>query len=182
MTQITSDHVEWAFVGRLRLLLEDPPHATYNVTQAYSLFTTILCWVVQHIRIPSHKIDSQNDRIAHKLCKDLSRAAIADDPWRVAPTTRIAPIGPSRVTVPAPEGFERHTADRFLINLRDATAHGDARNVSPFNVLVGSEQLLAGFSFACAEFRGREKIWDGKITLLESDMRRIGRRAGKDLL
>jgi hypothetical protein len=131
MTQITSDHVEWAVVGRLRLMLEEPPHVTYNVTQTYSLFTTILCWVVQHIRIPTHEIDSPNDRVAHQLFKDLSGVKIADDPWRVyaLPTTRIETVGPYRVPVPAPVEFETHTVARFLINLRDATAHGDARNV-----------------------------------------------------
>jgi hypothetical protein len=48
---------------------------------------------------------------------------------------------------------------------------------SPFNVAVGSEQLLAGFSFVCTEVNPRDrrkKNWEGKITLLEGDMRRIG--------
>ena len=171
MTQITKDHVEWAVVGRLRLMLEEPPHATYNVTQAYSLFSAILCWVMQHIRSPT-------DRIAHRLFESLSEVTITNDPWLVhsAPAERIERIGPYNVKVPAPVGFEMHTVDRFLINLRDATAHRDARNVSPFNIAVGSEQLLAGFSFACAEFgdRKRTKKWCGKITLLDDDMRRIG--------
>jgi hypothetical protein len=171
MTQITGDHVEWAVVGRLRLMLEEPPHGTYNVTQAYSLFTTILCWVLQHIRIPTHEIDSPKDLIAHRLFKVLSKVTIADDPWQVyaTPTTRIERIGLHCVEVPAPAGFEKHTVDRLLINLRDATAHGDARNVSPFNVSVGSESLLAGFRFDC-----RERAWDGQITLLEGDIRGIG--------
>lgn len=177
MTQITTDHVEWAVVGRLRLMLEEPPHVAYNVTQAYSLFTTILCWVVQHIRIPAHKIKSPNDRIAHKLFESLSGVAIADDPWRVHAAPRIETIGPYRVAVPAPVNFEMHTAHRFLINLRDATSHGDARNVSPFHVDVASERLLAGFGFICTEFNPRnrrEKTWEGQIILLEGDMRRIG--------
>jgi hypothetical protein len=178
MTQITCDHVEWAVVGRLRLMLEEPPHETFNVTQAYSLFTTILCWVMQRARIATHEIDSPDDRSAHKLFKALSGAEIADDPLRVHAASRIVKIGPHTVPVPAPRGFETHTVDRFLINLRDATAHGDARNVSPFNVDVGSEQLLAGFRFVCVEFKDpkdrRKKTWEGEITLLEGDMRRIG--------
>lgn len=181
MTQITSDHVEWAVIGRLRSMLEEPPHATYNVTQAYSLFTTILCWVMQHMRIASQEIGSLNDQIAHGLFEDLSKVAIIKDPWRihVAPKARIERIGRHTVSVPPPVGFETHTVSRLLINLRDATAHGDARNVSPFNVADGSGQLLAGFSFACEEFKNRKKVWEGKITLLEGDMRRIGAQLAK---
>jgi hypothetical protein len=181
MTQITNDHVEWAVVDRLRCMLEGPPHKIFNVTETYALFTTIICWVVQRIRIPTHEINTGDDRIAHKLFKTLSRAAIADDPWRIPVTSaeRIESMGSHKVVVPASSNFETHTVDRFLINLRDATAHGDARNVSPFNVPIGSERLLAGFSFACAETRARQKTWEGKITLLEGDMRRIGGHLAK---
>lgn len=67
--------------------------------------------------------------------------------------------------VPAPQGFETHTAERLLINLRDATAHGDARNVSPpFNVTVGAEHLLAGLTFDCSELKKRKTVWSGTIT------------------
>ena len=181
MTQITDDHLEWAVVGRLGLMLEAPPHRTFNVTQTYALFTTILCWVVQRVRIPTHEIVSRDDRIAHKLFKVLSSTAAVDDPWRVPvlPAARVELIGSTSVTVPKPESFETHSVDRFLINLRDATAHGDARNVSPFNVPTASEHLLVGFTFACAEFKNRKKIWEGKITLLEKDMRRIGTHLAK---
>ena len=129
MTQITNDHVEWAVVGRLWRMLEEPPHPTFNVTQTYAMFTTILCWVVQRIRIPTHEIDSMDDRIAHKLFDTLSKAAIKEDPWQVhvTPTERIEAIGSHRVVVPEPTNFETHSVGRFLINLRDATAHGDTR-------------------------------------------------------
>lgn len=182
MTHITDDHVEWAVVGRLRLMLEERPHEKFNVTQTYALFTTILCWVVQRIRTPRHEINSPDDRIVHKLFQTLSEAEIADDPWRinVAPARRIESMGSHTVAVPAPTNFERHTVRRFLINLRDATAHGDARNVSPFHVSpVGSKRLLAGFTFACAEISDRRRTWEGKITLLEQDMRRIGIQLAK---
>jgi hypothetical protein len=173
MTQITGDHVEWAVVGRLRRMLEEPPHQTFNVTQAYALFTAIVCWVVQRIRIPPHEIATSHDQIASGLLKKLSEARIADAPWsvHVAPVGRIASIGSYSISVPAAENFGMHKADRFLVNLRDATAHGDARNVLPFNVDIGSEHVLAGFTFVCAD---RRNAWEGRITLLEGDMRRIG--------
>jgi hypothetical protein len=181
MTQITGDHVEWAVVGRLRRMLEEPPHQTFNVTQAYALFTAIVCWVVQRIRIPPHEIATPHDQIASGLLKKLSEARIADAPWsmHVAPGGRIASIGSHSISVPAAENFGTHKADRFLVNLRDATAHGDARNVLPFNVDIGSEHVLAGFTFVCAEFRDRRKVWEGWITLLEGDMRRIGSQLAK---
>jgi hypothetical protein len=95
------------------------------------------------------------------------------------PARRIERIGSISVAVPAAENFEKHKIHRFLINLRDATAHGDARNVSPFNLQIGSECLLAGFTFACSEFKDRKIVWEGKITLLEKDMRRIGNHLAK---
>ena len=172
MTEITKDHAEWALVDRLRLLLEEPPHQSFNVTQSYALFTTILCWVMQRIRIKPHEIASKDDQIAHKLFQELMGASINTDPWRihVAPTERIEPAGATSVRVPAPQSFEAHTAERFLVNLRHATAHGNARSVEAFN--MGG--LLVGFTFSCAEFERKKKTWEGKITLLEADMRRIG--------
>jgi hypothetical protein len=178
MTEITPNHVKWAVADRLRLMLvEEPPHSSFNVTQTYAFFTTILCWVMQHIRIGTHEISDTEDKIAHKLFKRFSQDAVHDDPWRVhvAPTKRIERIGSSQVPVLAPVGFETHTVERFLTNLRDATAHGDARNVRPFNV----DSQLAGFRFNCAEFKDRKKTWEGSITLLEQDMRRIGANLAK---
>ena len=101
------------------------------VTQSYALFSTILCYVMQHMRIKSSeiriddKIAHKKDKIAHNLLKEVKVASIKADPWRirVASTERIE----RGVTIPAPYGFEDHTAGRFLINLRDVTAHGDGR-------------------------------------------------------
>jgi hypothetical protein len=167
--------------ARLRRMLDEPPHEKYNVTQTYALFVTIIRWVMQHVRIPADQINTPGDRSAHKLFEALPLAAIGDHPWgiNVAPVARIERIGSCTVKVPAPANFESHTVRRFLINLRDATAHGDARKVSPFNVRIGPEHLLAGFSFKCSEIDGRKRTWQGKITLLEDDMRRVGNQLAK---
>lgn len=177
MTEITKDHIEWAMIGRLRLMLEEPPHQTFNVTQTYALFTSVLCWVMQRVRIKAHEIHSKDDKAASSVFKRLEGDSISANPWRihVAPTGRIERVGTVGVPVPVPQGFEAHTAARFLINLRDATAHGDARNVEPFNV----SSLLVGFTFSCAELKNRKKVWDGRITLLETDMRRIAIQLAK---
>jgi hypothetical protein len=174
MTEITKDHLEWTFVGRLRLMLEEPPHRAFNVTQAYALFTAILCWVMQHIRINPNEAKTQNDRLAADILKKLSNQRITEWPWSIlAESERIAHIGSRSVRVPGPIGFTHHTAARFLINLRDATAHVDARNVEPFNE-DSNDGLLSGFTFFCSQKARGETVWQGTITLLDEDMRRIG--------
>ncbi|MGE0210521.1 MAG: hypothetical protein AB7S41_02405 [Parvibaculaceae bacterium] len=182
MTQITHDHVEWAVVGRLRLMIETEPHPTFNVTQSYSLFTTILCWVMQRIRIQTHEVrpaahrQGTDDRKARALFAKLDKEAAAAEPWLLPITSieRIAVLGERRLSVPPSQGFEGHSVGRVLVNLRDAVAHGDACNVVHFS----REGLLIGFRFLCAEYEGRgrskRKVWEGSITLLEADMRRIG--------
>ena len=181
MTEITPDHVEWAVVNRLQKMLEQPAHDSFNVTETYALFTATLCWVMQRIRIPETNIRSKADQIAHILYNKLSDAKISADPWsvHVAPTPRITAINSHAVSIPAPVNFETHSVSRFLINLRDATAHGDARNVAPFNMRINSEWQLGGFTFSCAELTNRKMTWKGKITLLETDMRRIGTQLTK---
>jgi hypothetical protein len=175
MTEITNDHVEWAVVGRLRLMLMEPPHKTFNVTHTYALFAAILCWVMQRIRNAQNK----NDQFAADILKKLFNQRIAEKPWSIQGLGRVAYLGLHSVHVPAPVNFDEHTVGRLLINLRDATAHGDARNVEPFHVEKrnSGERLLAGFTFHCSEKdrKNRRRIaWQGQITLLEDDLRRIG--------
>jgi hypothetical protein len=74
----------------------------------------------------------------------------------------------------------------FLIALRNSVAHGDARTVFPFHRHVANGHELVGFRFKCKvtystierpSHYGRFEnlaIWQGEITLLREDMRRIG--------
>ena len=182
MTQITEDHVEWAVVNRLRRLFEETPHQNFSVTQTYSLFTATICWVMQRIRIqtgqfrPEDSPQGENDRKAHSLLKRLQETAASEEPWSlpIAPVERIVSLGQDRIVVPPSMNFEGRSIGKALVNLRNAAAHGDARNVVPFN----AGNLLVGFSFTCEDFdrHGGKKVWDGTITLLESDLRRIGIR------
>jgi hypothetical protein len=172
---------QWAVVGRLRLMLEEPPHKMFNVTQTYALFTATLCWVMQRIRIKPNEVKTWNDRLATDTLNKFRNERIIEKPWSIqlVASGRIARIGPYSVHVPAPVNFSDHTVDRFLINLRDAAAHGDARNIEPFHIegRVEGERLLAGFTFLCSEKDrndSRKISWSGQITLLEDDMRRIG--------
>jgi hypothetical protein len=176
MTEIRKDHVEWAVIDRLRQMLEDPPCRRFSVTEAYALFTTILCWVMQHLRIQRRSVTNTADQAALQLYARLEDEPISRAPWHMHTMSlpRIAPVVGQALTIPASYGFEAHTAGRFLKNLRDATAHGGTRNIQPFNRLG----TLLGFTFECEEVRGRgrerEVLWRGEITLLQSDMQRLG--------
>lgn len=168
MGQIPQEHAEWAVVDRLRRMLAGP-EGPYLASQSYALFSTILCWVMQHTRVHRDYQFTPGDRAASALLTALRNEPVTADPWRIW-TEPAARIGEQGVQVPRPEGFEHHDAARFLINLRDAMAHGDARNVKPFN----HGEVLVGFSFECSEIRSRQVAWQGRIVLLRSDMRRIG--------
>lgn len=172
MGMITADHAEWAVVDRMRQMMEQP-QGDYLATQTYALFTTTLCWVMQHIRIPQNQRQTAKDQAAAALCAELANTPASAEPWTipVAGVRRVKRVGNTSVRVPASTGFEDHTVERLLINLRDAAAHGDARNVQPFN--VGAQ--LVGFTFNCSERpRPERPEWRGHITLLRADMLRIG--------
>jgi hypothetical protein len=172
MTEIRREHVEWAVVDRLRQMLIAPPDTVFNVTQTFALFSAILCWTLQHMRIPESGVATAGDQAAVNLRKALERQLIADDPWRINFVEGVV-LG---ARIPAAPNFRGHAAMRFLKNLRDATAHGDTRTVEPFHASSrGADRALFGFSFKCAE-RDRQGaiLWSGEITLLEEDMRRVG--------
>lgn len=167
MGMITEDHAEWAVVDRMRQML-DAPQGDYLATQSYALFTSVLCWVLQHVRMPPDQHSTARDKAAHDLLIQLQACDASDAPW-CAPTASVERIerpGPNGILVPATVGFEGQTIEQVLINLRNAVAHGDARNVRPFN----AGAILVGFTFNCADRHG----WNGQITLLRSDMRRVG--------
>ena len=134
MTEITDDHVEWAVVDRLRIILEEGPHGKFNVTQTYALFSSILCWIIQRIRIPTHEIRDaktiagKNDRSAHALWKSLNVIPASEEPWSlpVLPVQRIVSAEGRRISIPSPKNFEGRSIGQSLVNIRDAIAHGDA--------------------------------------------------------
>jgi hypothetical protein len=172
MTEITKEHVEWAVVDRLRQMLERPSEE-FKATETYALFTSALCWVMQHIRIPEREAQHDKDRAVRALWEKLRETPVTALPWEVQ-TPGTGPIKREErhaIGVPSPRGFADHNVARFLKNLRDAAAHGDARNVSPFN----AHGFLLGFTFSCSERGGGGgTAWTGEITLLRSDMQRIG--------
>lgn len=162
MTEITRDHAEWAVVDRLRAMLNETPHAQYNVTQSYGLCVTILAWVMQRVQTPENQDNSQEDLDAIKVKTKLDSQKVEAAPWGL--TTNDS----------AQSDFKNFSSFDFLKWLRDASCHGDARKVFPEN--IGG--ALIGFKFrmtACKQ-EGKKKVKDVErsITLTECDLRRIG--------
>src|SRR5262245_26029072 len=105
MTEITRDDVEWAVVRRLQLMLEEPPHQKYNVTQTYAIFTVILCWVMQRIRVDPRMAKTRNDLLAADLMRKLSAQRITEEPWSIRLTARNAHAESNLIRVPAAFNF-----------------------------------------------------------------------------
>lgn len=159
MTEITKSHAEWAVVDRLRCLLNEPSHPEYNVTQAYGLCVAILAWVMQRIRTPDNRATSPEDRAAIAARRSLEQQNVEALPWGLK-TRGSSSLG-------AEHGdFNDFSAFDFLKWLRDATCHGDARQISPFNV-GGS---LDGFEIRATARGDHERA----LLLTERDLRRIG--------
>lgn len=159
MTAITKTHAEWAVVDRLRSMLNEPAHAEYNVTQAYGLCVAILAWVMQRVRTPDSRASSAEDRAAIAARKSLEQQHVEALPWGLKT--------PGTAGQGAEHGaFKDFSAFDFLKWLRDATCHGDARQVTPSN-LGGS---LVGFEIRATARGDHER----SLVLSERDLRRIG--------
>src|ERR1700727_2469306 len=141
MVEIRKEHVEWAVVDRLSQMLKGPPPSEFNVTHTFALFSSILCWTLQHLRIGEKDIRSVGDRAAARLRGELQNEDISAEPWAIRMIERAI----QGAKVPAPQNFGGHKADRFLKNLRDAMAHGDTRIVEPFHARShGADRALLG--------------------------------------
>lgn len=152
MTAITTTHAEWAVVDRLRAILAEPPHAQYNVTQAYGLCVAILAWVMQRIRTPMQQARSPEAIAACVLADELKEMSFRSSPFSVA-TDSVS-------------GFSDDLkVFDFLVWLRDASSHGDARNVTAIN----NGHNLVGFR---CKARCQGKLCSSNLK--EEDLRRIG--------
>jgi len=159
MTEITRGHAEWAVVDRLRALLNETPHAEYNVTQAYGLCLAVLAWVMQRVRTPENHANSPEDRAAISVKLALEAQGVDALPWGLM-------TGGADGHEAANGDFKGFTAFSFLKWLRDASCHGDARQVFPAN----SGGSLRGFEFRASARNDRERT----LVLNERDLRRIG--------
>jgi hypothetical protein len=141
-------------------MLTEAPHAEYNVTQSYGLCIAILAWVMQRIRTPEDKAQSPEDRAAISVKKTLNLQRVDALPWGLR-TDGIESKSPDH------GDFKGFTAFNFLKWLRDASCHGDARQIAPVN----HGNKLMGFEFR-AKGLGDDRA--RCLVLTESDLRRIG--------
>ena len=168
--EISEDHVEYAVVHRLMTMLAEP-RASYEVTETFAHFTAILCWTTQRMRSGSTDVSAAADA-ARTVWSALKKETISMAPWSITIAT---PKTTAIVHSYADVGFEGHTADRLVKNLRDAVAHGDARKIHPLHSPGKSpHRKLTGFQFDCEERNGSKVKWNGRIRLTAPDMRRIG--------
>lgn len=184
MGGISDAQVEWAIVNRLKAMLDDPPQTTFNVTQTFALFSSVLLWTKNRAWVAGNngqrgEWQDQADHLAHDVREAMRETLITDDPWRLslvvpqnALTDRAEDHGIRDRQMNA--DFEGMTAEKFFKWLRDALAHGDGRTIKPihkWSVRTGSA-LLAGFTVEFNAERGAAQAL--KLDLFHDDMRRIG--------
>lgn len=168
--EITDDHMEYAIIQRLQEMLHDR-NPRFRVTSAYAYFSAILCWSSQRMRTNIVQDTSASAVAANGVWQQLGDENISDGPWQIVIVDEDdVQIPRVAVAATASRSFRGRTAQQLIKNLRDSVAHGDARNVVPYN----ANGLLRGFKFKCSD---RDKsgnvVWQGTIILGGDDMARI---------
>jgi hypothetical protein len=164
MAEIKDWHVEWRVVDRLRALMKELPDTRHDVTLTYSLFTTTLCWACQRIRDPQHDA-------AASIWTKLQDERAFDPMWGLG-DIKLEPLAEGDLTLSS------LPASDFLVGLRNATAHGDDRQVKPLHIgKVGlADRRLIGFDLDSTFYRKADaRNWGRwRVSLPALDMRRIG--------
>ena len=179
MGEIRDDHVEWEVVRRLKAMLEEPPKTTFNVTQSFALFSSILLWSKNRAWVAGkHRVRGNwanpADHRAHDVREALHEKRITEDPWclsRQPPEVMLADhAGEHAVNA----DFAEMSAEDFFRSLRDALAHGDGRSIRPIHKLSRRHDttLLAGFEIKIAGTNGAKE--DLVLSLYSADIRRMG--------
>lgn len=183
MGGISNAQVEWALINRLKAMLDDPPKTKFNITQAFSIFSTILLWSKNRAWVggknPPLQFPDAIDGRAHAVRQQLQNERIVDPPWLLSLHE------PALVSVEKNRGaalagmavnadFQNMSADEFINWLRNALGHGDGRTIRPLHRHQGTadKTWLTGF---CIKFNETQKS-PNKLHLhfYEADMRRIG--------
>ena len=184
MGGIADEHVEWAIVNRLKAMLDEPPQTTFNVTQTFALFSSILLWSKNRAWVAGNhgqrrEWEDPADHLAHDARTLLRAARITDEPWRLslAPPEIILVDGerePPQRDQHINSDFDSMAAEAFFKWLRDALAHGDGRTIRPIHKRSArtGKTLLAGFRLVFAERAGSHR--NLTLSLFHDDMRRMG--------
>ena len=168
MTAIDERHIEWATVERMRAMLRST-RRDYEITQTYTLFTSILCWTLQRIR---WKEDDTKlaEPMAH-LRAELERNSMQDF-LRGIPLDRPKIVKENSLRKHETyfndfSKFEIPERDKssltLLVDLRNAVAHGDLRKIKP----ISRGPRLLGYEINC-ESRGRD--WKAEVSLNRAGM------------
>lgn len=153
MTEIQESHVQWATVDRMRQML----HSTrrdFEITQTYTLFTGILCWVLQRVRWEDDDTDLRGkmanlrDELEKMSFKDFVRP-ISRPPLQEVTLSTSASQSPQFNDFSDLLESDRASMSALngLVHLRNAVAHGDHRRVTPMNM----DRLLLGYRIECVK-------------------------------
>ena len=157
--EIRDEHVDYAVVDRLRTMLVAPPATDFEVSLSYAFFCTILCWVLQHVRVDKDPKAIQNlsDDLAVEVAGALKKERASDLPWRCKLEITGAPNGEQGNELSTDDARFELSAFGLLKMLRDAMAHGDARKVTPIHDQAPhGSRILQGFELKLEWKRGED--------------------------
>lgn len=122
--QITEDQVEWAVILRLRDMLRSSEQAEHDVTLAFALFSSIICWIAQRMRT---KGSGKNDFAARQFHERMK-------------AQRFGQFGPGE------PGDEQSVASAIIL-IRNGLAHADGSSVQPVcRTVAGRPPRLIGYA------------------------------------
>lgn len=180
MGGISSEHVEWAVVNRMKAMLDVPPETNFSVTQAFALFTSIVLWTKNRMWVAGNSgqpLDWQlpEDGLAHDARVNLRSTLIVEDPWKLSIQTPALVDVDAHWTGQVINGdFAEMTAESFFKWVRNALAHGDGRTIRPLHKPSKdhSKTWLAGFEIDFEERKGSDRRLH--LKLYHADMVRLG--------
>ena len=179
MGGISEHHVEWAVVNRLKRMLDDPPRTTFNVTQTFALFSTVVLWTKQRMWVEDGP-NSAADHAARQARGSLGKSCILDAPWLLStskPDVAAVHGGPSTAVgdTSINTGFANVSAADFVYLVRNSLAHGDGRKLRPLHkpsYRRAHTTDLAGFELGLSPLKKGQPALT--LALYHEDMRRIG--------
>lgn len=165
-------------------MLDEPPKTTFNVTQSFALFSSVLLWTKNRAWVAGNcgergDWDNPADHLAHDVREAIRGKLITEAPWSLTQVMRrIALVDGDDGTANRQRrvngDFEAMTAQDFFKWLRDALAHGDGRTIRPMHKVSPrtGNALLAGFRIVFEAERGAARRLT--LDLFHADMRRMG--------
>ncbi|MGE3293020.1 MAG: hypothetical protein AB7I59_25580 [Geminicoccaceae bacterium] len=180
---IREEHVDYWVVYRLRELLLSTSELRHEITGSYSLFGSILCWILQHIRISEGDVSRPGDPLAREVLEALRTRSAFDLPWHCQSDVKYNPNEKQIVSLSKGERKDlvdlsmaenefKLSAFGLLKMMRDAIARGDGRKVFPINkITIGQKRQLLGFRLELDWKRDKNF---GSVELRLPDFHRIG--------